>query len=55
MFLYEIDKFDCSIDKCHLAWLIRDNKNLLNYVKDGTCTNGTAFTALKVADYAKCN
>ena len=45
------DPLDCSTDKCHLAWLIRDNPNLLKYVVDATCSNGTLFTDLKPADF----
>ena len=54
-FLCIADPIDCSADKCHLAWLIKDNKDLLDgYANDGTCSNRTKFTELNSADYANC-
>ena len=40
---------------CDLAWLIRDNRQLLNYTRSGTCSNGTAFTNLNPLTIANCN
>ena len=37
------DAIDCKTDPCHLAWLIRDNPNLLKVVGNGRCTDGTRF------------
>ena len=37
------DKIDCVSDPCHLAWLIRDNRNLLKVVGNGRCTDGKRF------------
>lgn len=36
---------DCS-SVCPLAWLIRDNPNLLNFVQNAKCSNGKAFKEL---------
>ena len=41
-----LDPFDCEKDPCHLAWLIRDNRNLLGALRDATCSNGTKFERL---------
>ena len=38
------DPIDCESDPCHLAWLIKDNRYLLNPIADGVCSNGTKFT-----------
>lgn len=40
------DPIDCSIDPCHLAWIFRDNKDLLKAIKNGECSNGTLFELL---------
>ena len=37
------DAIDCKNDPCHLAWLIRDNPNLLKVVGNGRCADGTRF------------
>lgn len=29
-----LDKFDCLEDPCHLAWLIRDRRHLLDQLKE---------------------
>jgi len=28
---------------CHLAWLIRDNRHMLHFVPNATCSNGVKF------------
>ena len=38
--------FDCVTEPCHLAWLIRDNRHLLQTVHNGRCLNGTRFEDL---------
>ena len=51
-----LDPIDCTANLCDLAWLIRDNRQLLNYVKSGTCSNGTAFTNLNPSGFPiNCN
>lgn len=37
------DPFDCYSDPCHLAWLLVDNRHLLNYLESGHCQDGTAL------------
>jgi len=49
-----IDPIDCVSDLCHLAWLIRYNRNLLPAVSDGFCSNGTRFEDLNQSAYANC-
>ena len=46
------DPIDCS--DCHLAWLIRDNRNLLPAVYLGQCSNGTTFEDLDPIGYNEC-
>ena len=48
------DPIDCSSYICDLAWLIRDNSEMLNHVQGGTCSNGTAFTDLNPMTYSNC-
>jgi len=47
-------QIDCVTDICHLAWLVRDNPNLLNYVQNGVCNNGTTFKALLPEGFNSC-
>ena len=46
-----IDPFECD---CHLAWLLRDNRHLLQTVMFGKCSNGTWFTDLDPDAFANC-
>lgn len=46
-----IDDFDCD---CHLKWLIRDNRQLMPYVKEAKCANSTAFQDLNPESYGGC-
>lgn len=41
-------------DPCHLAWIIRDNRNLLPAVYLGQCSNGTTFEDLDPNGYNDC-
>lgn len=50
----QLDPIDCTDDPCHLAWLIRDNPNLLRYVKYGECSNGTLFENLNPFGFENC-
>ena len=47
-----VDPIDCS--NCNLAWLIRDNRQLLTPISGGTCSNGTVFANLNPYAYANC-
>ena len=49
-----IDPIDCESDPCLLAWLIRDNRNLLPAVYLGQCSNGTVFEELDPNGYNDC-
>ena len=49
------DPIDCESDPCHLAWLIKDYRKLLNPVADGVCSNGTKFTDLDSNYYTICS
>ncbi len=46
------DPFDC--DGCGLAWLIRDNPQLLFPVKSAECANLTTFEELDPNGYRGC-
>ncbi len=55
IFLYKLDPFDCSEESiCHLAWLIRDEPNLLSVVINGQCSNGTFFENLQISGFDNC-
>ena len=49
-----LDPIDCESNHCHMAWLIRDNRNLLPAVYLGQCSNGTAFEDLDPNGYNDC-
>ena len=51
----KLDPINCTDDPCHLAWLIRDNPNLLEYVKYGECSNGTRFEHLNPFGFEDCH
>ena len=51
---YFLDPFDCSDDLCHLAWLIRDNRQLLKATYGATCSNGTYFERLNPNGFGDC-
>ena len=38
-----LDPIDCDSDPCHLAWLLRDNRHLLQSVYNGTCSSLVRF------------
>lgn len=48
------DPFDCYSNPCHLAWLLRDNRNLLNSLTNARCADGTAFEDLSSNLFDKC-
>jgi len=49
------DPFDYYTDPCHLAWLCRDNRNLLNYLIGADCNgSGESFEALSPDYFANC-
>ena len=39
---------------CHLAWLIRDNRHMLHFVSNATCSNGVKFKMLDPSSYDIC-
>lgn len=48
---FHVDPINCD---CHLAWLIRDRQDLLQYITLGYCSNGTSFHRLNPAEFADC-
>ncbi len=46
------DPIECD---CHLAWLIRDNRDLLNATKSSGCSNGTRFEDLNPEGFVDCD
>ena len=48
------DQIDCDSDPCKMAWLIRDNRQLLPAVINGQCSNGIAFNAIDQSSLANC-
>lgn len=49
---YHTDPLNC--DGCDLAWLIRDNRKLLDKIVKGACSNNTLLTSLNPSAYADC-
>ena len=45
---------DCETDPCHLAWLIRDNRQLLPAVFLANCANGTSLQDLNANEFSSC-
>ncbi|XP_057381609.2 uncharacterized protein LOC130704153 [Daphnia carinata] len=39
---------------CYISWLLRDNRSLLNQVKNGFCTDGRSFESIPLEDFACC-
>ena len=52
--LYIKDPIDCESDPCHLAWLLRDNRDLMGPIYRATCSNGTEFENLDPNAFANC-
>ena len=53
--IWSPDPFDCSGDPCHLAWVIRDNRDLLEKIKgDPRCSNGTLIANLDPKGFDQC-
>ena len=50
------DPIDCERDICHLAWLIRDDPNLMVafYNNIPTCSNGTRLDRLETSVFQSC-
>ena len=38
------DRFDCYTDRCHMAWLIRDNRHLLKNLDSAYCVSAVTTT-----------
>nr|CAH0099485.1 unnamed protein product [Daphnia galeata] len=47
----EFNIMNCN---CGLAWLIRDNRQLMPAVRNGLCANGIAFESLDPVSFANC-
>ena len=45
---------DCTDDPCHLKWLVLDNRQLLDYIGDGSCSDGTPFNATDTSGLENC-
>lgn len=60
MFILHTDLFvyfhtaSTIICDCHLAWLIRDHRHLLDHVLRGYCEDGKSFLELDPYNYASC-
>ena len=53
LFILFADPLDCTRDPCHLAWIIRDARDLLNHL-DAKCSNGIPFKDLDPKDFENC-
>lgn len=45
---------DCVSDRCHMAWLILYNRQLLKVVLNGQCSNGQSFSQIDRNLYTSC-
>lgn len=45
-FHQNIDPIDCDADPCHISWLIRDKRLLIENIFGGSCSNGTSLNNL---------
>ena len=56
---YYADPIDCESDPCHhMIWLLRDNRHLLQQIRDGKCSNGITFEEVefkKIFDHCPVN
>ncbi|XP_046650032.1 uncharacterized protein LOC124341131 [Daphnia pulicaria] len=52
--LVNLESNPVNCGDCHLAWLIRDNPNLLSAVKSATCSDGTPFASLSPSIFSSC-
>lgn len=50
--LKNVDPIACD---CNIAWLIRDNPQLLPSILGGTCSNSTPFEDLTSDEYLDCD
>lgn len=48
------DPFDCYSDPCHLAWLLRDNRHLLDRLLSGQCEDFTYLSKLPIEMFEEC-
>ena len=54
IYILNKDPFDCKTDPCHLAWLLRDNRELLDNIDGAACSNGTLFEDLNPDSFKQC-
>ena len=45
-----LDPIDCESDPCHLAWLVRDNRQLLKVIPNADCEWKAVLTPLERLD-----
>ena len=50
--IYSSDPLNCNEDPCHLAWIF--NQNLLEFIFNAACFNGTLLKDLDVESFAEC-
>lgn len=49
-----LDAIDCHKDYCHLAWIIRDNRQFLPRLPAAACSNRTLLVDLNLEDFEDC-
>ena len=49
-----IDPLDCTADPCHLAWIMRDDWDLLRLVPNARCSNGSLISELQWPEFESC-
>lgn len=48
------NQIDCTTDRCHMAWLILYNRQLLKVIRNAQCSNGQSFSNLDRNLYTNC-
>jgi hypothetical protein len=49
--VFGANNFDCD---CSISWLIYENRQLLDHIRNGLCSNGTRFEHLNPESYIEC-
>jgi len=49
-----LDPIDCESDPCHLAWLTRDNPQLMKALPHAMCSNGIHLNEIDSAVFSNC-
>lgn len=55
LIIYSLDPFACLTDVCHLAWLLRDNRQFLQFIFNAKCDDsGQKFEDIDEGEFSDC-